>query len=141
MLYGKKKSLFLALQNVTSDFLEDVNKTVYVPTVVVIESPFPPSEKLGIKTVQRVEEEIVPMKQMKMDWVPYIPFENRYYERILSYINFVHYLQSCSQTYEGRSYFYNPLKALRSTYCSPLNRRLYVNLTGSFTDFRNLSMV
>lgn len=45
-----------------------------------IESPFPPSEKLGIKAVQRVEEEIVPMKQMKMDWVLYIPFENRYYE-------------------------------------------------------------
>lgn len=40
-------------------------------------SPFPPSDKIGIKSVQRETEEIVPMKQMKMDWVPYIPFENR----------------------------------------------------------------
>lgn len=41
-------------------------------------SPFPPSDKIGIKSVQRETEEIVPMKQMKMDWVPYIPLGNRY---------------------------------------------------------------
>nr|KJB49131.1 hypothetical protein B456_008G102000 [Gossypium raimondii] len=40
-------------------------------------SPFPPSDKIGINSVQREAEEIVPMKQMKMDWVPYIPLENR----------------------------------------------------------------
>lgn len=42
-------------------------------------SPFPPSDKIGIKSVQREVEEIVPMKQMKMDWVPYIPLENRFF--------------------------------------------------------------
>lgn len=41
-------------------------------------SPFPPSDKIGINSVQREAEEIVPMKQMKMDWIPYIPLENRY---------------------------------------------------------------
>lgn len=41
-------------------------------------SPFPPSDKIGINSVQREAEEIIPMKQMKMDWVPYIPLENRY---------------------------------------------------------------
>lgn len=40
-------------------------------------SPFPPSDKIGIKSVQRETEEILPMKQMKMDWVPYIPLEKR----------------------------------------------------------------
>ncbi|KAE8706836.1 protein CPR-5-like isoform X1 [Hibiscus syriacus] len=39
-------------------------------------SPFPPSDKIGINSVQREAEEIVPMKQMKMDWVPHIPLEN-----------------------------------------------------------------
>jgi len=43
-----------------------------------VASPFPPSDKIGIKSVQREVEEIIPMKQMKMDWVPYIPLENRY---------------------------------------------------------------
>ena len=40
-------------------------------------SPFPPSDKIGINAVQREVEELIPMKQMKMDWVPYIPLENR----------------------------------------------------------------
>jgi len=43
-----------------------------------VASPFPPSDKIGIKSVQREVEEIIPMKQMKMDWIPYIPLENRY---------------------------------------------------------------
>ena len=38
-----------------------------------VTSPFPPSDKIGIKSVQREEELIVPMKEMKMDWVPFIP--------------------------------------------------------------------
>lgn len=41
-------------------------------------SPFPPSDKVGIKSIQRVEEEIIPMKAMKLAWVPYIPLENRW---------------------------------------------------------------
>ncbi|CAE6241719.1 unnamed protein product [Arabidopsis arenosa] len=120
MLYGKKVFVFGTAE---PDFLEDVNKTVYVPTVVVIESPFPPSEKLGIKAVQRVEEEIVPMKLMKMDWVPYIPFENR--DRQVDRVNFQIFCLGCTQRRaalrhmkEDRvkmfeyclPYFYNPLK-------------------------------
>lgn len=38
-----------------------------------VTSPFPPSDKIGIKSVQREEELIVPMREMKMDWVPFIP--------------------------------------------------------------------
>lgn len=45
--------------------------------ILQVESPFPPSDKIGINSVQREVEEIIPMKQMKMDWVPYIPLENR----------------------------------------------------------------
>ncbi|MED6199361.1 hypothetical protein PIB30_075250 [Stylosanthes scabra] len=37
--------------------------------------PFPPSDKIGITSVQRESEEIIPMKQMKMDWIPYMPSE------------------------------------------------------------------
>ena len=50
----------------------------YFFLVEQVVSPFPPSEKIGIKSVQRESEEILPMKQMKMDWVPYIPLEDRY---------------------------------------------------------------
>lgn len=32
-----------------------------------------PSDKIGIKSVQMEGEFIVSMKEMKMDWVPYIP--------------------------------------------------------------------
>ncbi|ONI33618.1 hypothetical protein PRUPE_1G436000 [Prunus persica] len=50
---------------------------VYIPIVVAVVSPCPPSDKIGIKSVQRETEEIVPMKEMKMDWVPYIPLDKR----------------------------------------------------------------
>ncbi|KAJ8769685.1 hypothetical protein K2173_005288 [Erythroxylum novogranatense] len=48
-----------------------------VPKMLEVDSPFPPSDKIGINSVQREAEEIVPMKQMKMGWIPYIPLENR----------------------------------------------------------------
>jgi hypothetical protein len=48
-----------------------------------VTSPFPPSDKIGIKSVQREEELIVPMKEMKMDWVPFIPPDVR--EWVLSH--------------------------------------------------------
>ena len=41
-------------------------------------SPFSPSDKMRISSVQREVEEIVDMKEMKMDWVPYIPYGKRY---------------------------------------------------------------
>ncbi|KHG13799.1 (Dimethylallyl)adenosine tRNA methylthiotransferase MiaB [Gossypium arboreum] len=53
------------------------NKVICIPVVVAVVSPFPPSDKIGINSVQREAEEIVSMKQMKMDWVPYIPLEKR----------------------------------------------------------------
>ncbi|MED6221644.1 Protein HEAT INTOLERANT 4 [Stylosanthes scabra] len=78
--------------------------------------PFPPSDKIGITSVQREGEEIIPMKQMKMDWIPYMPSEE-----LKSQI----FILSCSQRraalkhlkleqlkkYEYcLSYFYNPFK-------------------------------
>ncbi|CAI5457444.1 unnamed protein product [Closterium sp. Yama58-4] len=49
------------------------DKVVHVPAVVAVLSPFAPSDKLGIKSVQMETEMIVPMREMKMDWIPYIP--------------------------------------------------------------------
>ncbi|KAL5555873.1 hypothetical protein UlMin_038109 [Ulmus minor] len=75
-LYGKKVYLF----GCTEPQLVSVkgeNKVVCIPVVVAIDSPFPPSDKIGINSVQRESEEIIPMKQMKMDWLPYIPLEKR----------------------------------------------------------------
>ncbi|XP_010441913.1 PREDICTED: uncharacterized protein LOC104724970 isoform X2 [Camelina sativa] len=39
-----------------------------------IESTIPPSDKIVVASVQGEVEEIIPMKDMKLDWVPYIPF-------------------------------------------------------------------
>ncbi|CAD6221109.1 unnamed protein product [Miscanthus lutarioriparius] len=43
-----------------------------------VDCPFPPSDKIGINLVQTGKEEIVPMKEMKMAWVPYVPLEDRF---------------------------------------------------------------
>ncbi|KAL6651879.1 hypothetical protein ACP70R_010804 [Stipagrostis hirtigluma subsp. patula] len=75
-LYGKTVYVFGS----TEPQLLDVNgesKMVFIPVVVVVDCPFPPSDKIGINSVQRENEEIVPMKAMKMAWVPYVPLEDR----------------------------------------------------------------
>ncbi|GFP92000.1 hypothetical protein PHJA_001344100 [Phtheirospermum japonicum] len=100
------------------------NKVTMIPVVVAVMSPFPPSDKIGIKSVQRETEEIVPMKQMKMDWVPYIPLEKResQVERLKKSQIFI---LSCTQRRAGLQhmklerikkfeyclpYFYNPFQ-------------------------------
>ncbi|CAE6093551.1 unnamed protein product [Arabidopsis arenosa] len=75
-LYGKKVYVFGCTEPQLVPY-KGANKIVHVPAVVVIESPFPPSDKIGITSVQREVEEIIPMKKMKMDWLPYIPVEKR----------------------------------------------------------------
>ncbi|KAK4411610.1 protein HEAT INTOLERANT 4 [Sesamum angolense] len=75
-LYHKKVYLFCCTEPQLVSF-QGQGKVTMIPVVVAVVSPFPPSDKIGIKSVQRETEEIVPMKQMKMDWVPYIPLENR----------------------------------------------------------------
>ncbi|AQK70053.1 ATP/GTP binding protein-like [Zea mays] len=75
-LHGKTVYLFGS----TEPQLLDVNgesKIVLIPIVVAVDCPFPPSDKIGINSVQRENEEIVPMKAMKMAWVPYVPLEDR----------------------------------------------------------------
>ncbi|WVZ22031.1 hypothetical protein V8G54_000575 [Vigna mungo] len=76
VLYEKKVYLFGCTEPQLVTFKGE-SKVVCVPAVVAVVSPFPPSDKIGINSVQREAEEIIPMKQMKMDWVPYIPLEDR----------------------------------------------------------------
>ncbi|KAF7834227.1 protein HEAT INTOLERANT 4-like [Senna tora] len=76
VLHGKKVYLFGCTEPQLVSFKGE-SKVVCIPVVVAVVSPFPPSDKIGINSVQREAEEIIPMKQMKMDWVPYIPLEDR----------------------------------------------------------------
>lgn len=46
---------------------------VPIPVVIAISSKLPPPSVIGIKSVQRLEEEIIPMQKMKMGWFPYVP--------------------------------------------------------------------
>ncbi|EPS69687.1 hypothetical protein M569_05079, partial [Genlisea aurea] len=75
-LYNKRVYLFGSSE---AEMVPFHGEKIFVmfPVVVAVVSPFPPSDKIGITSIQRETEEIVPMKDMKMDWVPYIPLENR----------------------------------------------------------------
>ncbi|XP_047329222.1 protein HEAT INTOLERANT 4-like [Impatiens glandulifera] len=93
-LYQKRVYLFGCSEPQFVSF-KDESKVTYVPAIVVVIAPFQPSDKIGIKSVQRVDEEIVPMKHMKMEWIPYIPLEDRgsMVERLKSQI----FILSCAQ--------------------------------------------
>lgn len=121
-LYGKKVYLFGCTEPQMVPFKDEM-KITHVPVVVAVVSPFPPSDKIGINSVQREAEEIVPMKLMKMDWVPYIPLENRgrMVERLRSEIFILRCTQRRSALRHLKEdrvkkfeyclpYFYNPLQ-------------------------------
>ncbi|KAE9449625.1 hypothetical protein C3L33_18476, partial [Rhododendron williamsianum] len=101
-LYGQKVYLFGCTEPQLVLFNDEV-KVTCIPVVVAVVSPFPPSDKIGITSVQREAEEIVPMKQMKMDWVPYIPLEDRAGLRHLK-VEHVKKFEYCLP------YFYQPLQ-------------------------------
>ncbi|XP_002966898.2 protein HEAT INTOLERANT 4 [Selaginella moellendorffii] len=71
-LYGKRVYMFGCTEPQLVQF-RDNHKVIHIPAVVAVTSPFPPSDKVGIKSVQMEGEMIVPMREMKMDWMPYIP--------------------------------------------------------------------
>ncbi|CAH9099759.1 unnamed protein product [Cuscuta epithymum] len=121
-LCGKKVFLFGCTEPQLVSF-QGQSKITCIPVVVAVVSPFPPSDKIGINSVQREAEEIVPMKQMKMDWIPYIPLDNRgsQVERLKSQI----FILGCTQRRAGLKhlklervkkfeyclpYFYHPFK-------------------------------
>ncbi|KAG6558183.1 hypothetical protein Mapa_000364 [Marchantia paleacea] len=77
LLFGKRVYLFGCTEPQLVWFKNedgsDISRVVHIPAVVAVTSPFPPSDKVGIKSVQMEGEMIVPMKEMKMGWIPYIP--------------------------------------------------------------------
>lgn len=80
-LQGQRVYLFGCTEPQLLHF-SDSARVIHIPAVVAVTSPFPPSDKIGIKSVQREEELIVPMKEMKMDWVPFLaPDHHRAVER------------------------------------------------------------
>ncbi|GKE21421.1 heat intolerant 4-like protein [Tanacetum coccineum] len=81
VLHGKKVYLFSVTEPQLL-FMNGQSKVTCIPVVVAVVSPYPPSDKIGINSVQREAEEIVDMKQMKMDWVPYIPYGKRRGQRL-----------------------------------------------------------
>ncbi|VVA96383.1 unnamed protein product [Arabis nemorensis] len=95
ILYGKKVYVFVNTEPQLVLY-KGVNKVVPVPTVVAIESPFPPSDKISIISVQREEEEIIPMKQMELEWAPYIPFEERE-ETQVDRMKYQIFIMACTQ--------------------------------------------
>ncbi|KAJ8902182.1 hypothetical protein NDN08_006590 [Rhodosorus marinus] len=44
-----------------------------IPVIIVVSSKLAPPSTVSIKSVQRVEEEILPMSRMKMGWYPLVP--------------------------------------------------------------------
>ncbi|KAI5669971.1 hypothetical protein M9H77_19824 [Catharanthus roseus] len=114
-LYGKRVYLFGCTEPQFLSF-KDEQKVIVIPVVVAVVSPFPPSDKLGITSVQRESEEIVPMKQMKMDWVPYIPLENResQVERLKSQI----FILGCTQRRAGLRHLKED-RVKKFQYCLP----------------------
>ncbi|KAL0729061.1 hypothetical protein Bca4012_025154 [Brassica carinata] len=95
MLYGKKVFVFVNTEPQWISYKGGASKIVWLPTVFAIESPFPPSDKLAVTSVQSATESIIPMKQMKMEWVPYIPYEKR--DRQIDRMKFEIFILACTQ--------------------------------------------
>jgi hypothetical protein len=98
VLHGKKVFLFGCTEPQLVWFTDrDMSRVVHIPAIVAVVSPFPPSDKVGIKSVQMEGEMIVPMRQMKMDWVPYIPHDLLDHTSIERFKNVQIYTLKCAQ--------------------------------------------
>ncbi|KAG6538432.1 hypothetical protein ZIOFF_003553 [Zingiber officinale] len=75
-LHGKTVYLFGSTEAQMLN-VNGIEKVVLIPIVVAVDSPIPPSDKIGVKSVQREKEDVISMKTMKMEWIPYIPLEDR----------------------------------------------------------------
>ncbi|GBG91762.1 hypothetical protein CBR_g53615 [Chara braunii] len=76
-LHGQKVYLFGCTEPQLVHY-KDKSRVIHIPAVVAVTSPFPPSDKIGIKSIQMEEEMVVPMKEMKMGWAPYVPEEDEF---------------------------------------------------------------
>nr|CAB3497525.1 unnamed protein product [Digitaria exilis] len=76
VLYGKTVYVFASTEPQRLD-VNGESKIVLIPVVVAVDCPLPPSDKIGITSVQREKKEILPMKAMKMAWVLYVPLKDR----------------------------------------------------------------
>ncbi|XP_010473817.1 PREDICTED: uncharacterized protein LOC104753233 [Camelina sativa] len=94
LLLGKKFFVFVSAEPQLVSY-KDTRKIRDIPTVIAIESVFPPSDKIGAVSIQSAMEESFPMKQMKMDWIPYIPIEKR--DRQVDRMYFQIFILGCKQ--------------------------------------------
>lgn len=74
-LQGKKVYMFGATepQLLMRDEKDTKGGVIPVPVIVAIVSDVPPPSTVGVKSVQRAEEEILPMSAMRMGWHAYAP--------------------------------------------------------------------
>ena len=74
-LEGKKVHLFGATepQLLMRDEKDTKGDVVPVPVIVAVVSNVAPPSTVGVKSVQRAEEEILPMSEMRMGWHPFAP--------------------------------------------------------------------
>lgn len=74
-LSGKRVHLFGATepQLVRMNANDEKGDVVPIPTIIAVVSDAAPPSRVGIKSVQRAEEEIVDMSDLRMEWQPYTP--------------------------------------------------------------------
>jgi len=63
-----------------------------VPNMVAIVSSLPAPAIFGLNSVQKEQEDIIPMSELKTAWVPYVPKNAWRYVRLFE-PNFVHFLR------------------------------------------------
>ncbi|XP_019095982.1 PREDICTED: probable serine/threonine-protein kinase kinX [Camelina sativa] len=114
-LYGKKVYVFGCTESQSLPY-KDETKDVLVPSVVCIESSIPPSDQIGVASVQGEVGEIIPMKNMKMAWVPYIPLEKR--DRQVDRMNFQIYILGCTQRRSALKHLKDD-RVKKFNYCLP----------------------
>ncbi|GLJ28058.1 hypothetical protein SUGI_0550960 [Cryptomeria japonica] len=110
-LYGKNVYLF----GLTEGQIFPHQGMIHIPVIVAVVSPFAPSDKIGY-TSYRMGQRVVPMKDMNMCWVPYIPYNKRHLP--LEQLQIQSHILKCTQrraalkqVHEDRIYEYN--------YCLP----------------------
>jgi len=75
-----------------------------VPVIVAILCQVKPPSLIGIKSVMKTDEVIVPMKELKIDWLPYYPAETSWSKDVMKLKTPKYFMLGCTSREAGRKH-------------------------------------
>eukprot|EP00792_Barthelona_sp_PAP020_P006023 TRINITY_DN2885_c0_g1_i1.p1 TRINITY_DN2885_c0_g1~~TRINITY_DN2885_c0_g1_i1.p1 ORF type:complete len:300 (+),score=86.89 TRINITY_DN2885_c0_g1_i1:40-939(+) len=115
-MFGLSEAILVKKENFNYEDEECDSDMVFVPIIVIVKCDVMPSDLVSLTSVQMASEEIIPMRKLKLKWIPYIS-EDYAGNRIGSFDVNIRYM-TCVQRKTALNAM-NKIKKLEYEYAQP----------------------